>query len=96
MPRYTIIVEYAGGTYVSQTQASNRFLATRWWLDHSDSAPYIHKNKSKRMRRLESRLTDLDCGVGPLTGCLNVWQCLFKLGGRFGSFHIIATCEDIE
>ena len=100
MPRYTIIAEHGGGTYVSQVLADCRDSALRIWLDDTNpataSAPYIHNNKRKHREKLEKQLTDPDFGLGSLTGCVNVWQCLFRIRKEAGSFHIIKTDEEGE
>jgi hypothetical protein len=99
MPLYTTIAEHDGGTYVSQIQAEDRNAALRYWIEDSnpDSASsYIHNNKRKHKAKLASQLMDPDFGIYSLTGCVNVWQCLFRIRKMDGSFHIIRTDGEAE
>jgi hypothetical protein len=99
MPRYTIIAEHAGGTYVSQFHANSRGAALQMWIDDprpDSSARYIHKDKQKHRDKLGELLTNSDSSPWELDGCVNVWQSLFRVRKQGGSLHIIRTDEDAE
>src|SRR5579864_895530 len=69
-PLYTLICEYAGGTYIAQLNASSPKNAILSWLDTRASRRYIPKEVRLRMKD----------GLGdappvPISGCRNVWCC---------------------
>ena len=49
MGTYTFIVEFKGGTYISQHRAPDIIAAFNMWADYFSKEPYVSKMQSKQL-----------------------------------------------
>ncbi len=90
MPLYTVIADYAGGTYVAQYRASSPRAVLAKWV--RGSAEGILRSK-KRDAVLRRRLTQPDSRPVPLSGLTSVWCCSFSVGRKLLLLNIVETGE---
>ena len=93
MPLYTIIADYAGGTYAAQQRARSPRLALSKWAQDSDSAEHIHERQQARREALQRALTDQELVLAPLEGLVGVWCASTTITGRLLILNVIETCE---
>ena len=94
MPLYTFILEYKGGTYISQVSASSFKEAPRVWANAFDSNTKPEYQKlfepdfdRKLIESLEPEL------ITPLTGLLNTWAwSAYRLESP-ATIHFTRTAE---
>ena len=85
---YTVILDYNGGTYVSQILCESIEDVLEKWLDNFDFN-YI----SKKPNIKEKFKKEIVCYGKPnlLNGLINVWYISILIKKKSGSFHIILT-----
>ncbi|MET3528147.1 hypothetical protein [Phenylobacterium koreense] len=69
MHLYTIMLDYAGGTYVAQTCAADERAAVRDWIGMLSSDQIAHSVSEEVAAAFE----DFDYGLVPLNGLAGVW-----------------------
>lgn len=92
MPLFTVILDYRGGTYVSQVEASGPRAALLAWavaLDPRDVKFLGEKRKQSLIRELEHDEYDLYDPVA-LAGMRNAW-CTFAPLPSLALVNIVAT-----
>ena len=68
---YTILVEFDGGTYISQEYADNPFIAVRYWSRNETSNGFpMQLNESQR---IELQQDFFNADLVPIDGLINVW-----------------------
>jgi hypothetical protein len=96
---YTVVMEYGGGTYVSQIDASSVEQALRLWaakLDAGAVAGLDHEGKVELVDDIEEELSNGGQPV-PLTGLVNAWCASAWISGRgLMLINIIATVPSAE
>ena len=91
MPLYTVIFEFRGGTYISQTQAESESAALHRWAQDLDVRGIQHLGsfrKRKLITEIDKDLKELNAPF-PLTGLQNAWCAGSFLGT--GLINIIKT-----
>jgi hypothetical protein len=88
MELYTIVMDYRGGTYISQIWAENIDTACKLWAENINiEAIQFFKQK------LKNRLITEIVNEKPIKsdGAVNVWFVLAKLNNFFAHINIIKT-----
>jgi hypothetical protein len=93
MPLYTIIADYGGGTYVAQHRASSTRAALARWVQESESAKHVHRNRKAAQAALRRELTDPDNLPVPVAGLLRVLCTSASIRSRLLLLHIVETNE---
>lgn len=94
---YTVVMDYRGGTYISQVEADDVATALRRWaaaLDVWEGERLGPQRKAKLIRKLDE---DLACDMGPvlLDGLINAWCTTVRLSrGSSLLIHIVATVQE--
>jgi len=87
MKKYTFIVEYRGGTYISQYVAFDLKIALSMWVNHLDKR-YFSTHKKQL---LQEEIPDIDFFPVPVEGIENVWCGSYLSGKYFLLLNIIET-----
>ena len=88
MPLYTFIMEYSGGTYVSQVKASSPRSACIKWarnLDVSQVGALSLKSKDSLIEQMKTELP------APIDGMSNVWCAAALLRGGLALINFVRT-----
>jgi len=91
MALYTVILDYRGGTYISQTHAEDESSALRSWAQPLDTREIQHLGPSRKRKlilEIDKDLKELNAPF-PLNGLQNAWCAGSFLGG--GLVNIIKT-----
>ena len=88
MKKFTVIVEYKGGTYISQYMASSVLVALKIWAENLDLQYFPEKEKRKILEELGNDPDDLPA---PIDGVDNVWHHSFVVYRRSYFINIIET-----
>lgn len=100
MPIYTVIVDYAGGTYISQVSASRIDNVLAQWADDFDFVYLTKKRnpkkKSKILRRKKyvKKLIEAEDSPVLLRGLQNVWCTSFLIKKKSCLINIVSTTEN--
>jgi hypothetical protein len=89
MALFTVVLEFDGGTYISQFRAASAQTAA---VKH---AAHLIGNKAVgklAIRRRLARGLSADRPVA-IAGVHNVWCCSTSVGKRFGMVNLVATAE---
>jgi hypothetical protein len=86
---YTVILDYIGGTYISQVSGNSPIIVLHKWLsklnDQDLTRWHITREELARIMKDEE--------IVPLDGCINVW-CISGSGSRgLALINLIATVE---
>ena len=87
---YTFIVEFKGGTYISQYRATDLIIAFNMWADYFSKEPYVSKMQSKQL--LED-VKDDNFFPSEISEVVNVWSWTSVLWGKFIILNIVKTAE---
>ncbi|MFN2597187.1 MAG: hypothetical protein ABR563_08390 [Pyrinomonadaceae bacterium] len=90
MPLYTFIMEYAGGTHVSQVRASSPKSACVKWareLDVSQVEGLGVKSKQSLIDQMETE------SPAALDGMLNAWCTTALLRGELALINLVRTAQ---
>ncbi len=90
---YTVIVDYAGGTYISQVRASNEAEALKQWC----ASFSVEEGVPENVRPIADKvLSDLDLFKPvALEGLTSAWHGrTVDYRRRLGSINIVRTAED--
>ena len=88
MRLYTFILDFRGGTYISQFKGINVETAMLNWAYELDTKPIAHLRK-KHMKKIRKNLGE-DILV-EITGTKNVWCHSFLLGKHLALLNIVGT-----
>lgn len=89
---YTLILEFNGGTYISQILGIDEIHASRVWAKTFE----FKKIKSLSMIANSDIETQLDLEeVTAINNCKNVWMMGLNINGFYSLIHIIKTDEDL-
>jgi len=94
---YTISVDFRGGKYIYQQQASDYKDATITWAKNlkAGEIQYIgSKVKTELINEIENDINENL--ITPINGTQNVWLCSAALKTGFAMVHIIKTSDAIE
>lgn len=89
MPLYTLIADYARGTYVAQHRASSPRAAAAKWV--RESAECVHGNKKAAQTALQRGLAQGDNLPVPLAGLVGVWCMSATFRRRLLLLNIVET-----
>jgi hypothetical protein len=91
MALYTIILEYRGGTYISQVRAGSPRAAAKQWAHTLDIGVVKHLGAKGKQQIIRSLENDEYCLHEPvaLTGLVGVWCIGMPIPG--GLVNIVAT-----
>mgnify|MGYP006332565185 FL=1 len=90
MNLYTCIVEFKGGTFISQHRASDLMTAFYAWADYFSKEPYVSKMQSKQL--LED-VKNEDFYPSEISEVINVWCWTSVIWGKFILLNIVKTVE---
>lgn len=92
MDRYTFVMEFRGGTYISQVEAESLALAIEKWSNSVDTKQIRHLGsigKSTLIKKLQSE------DPTPLQGLDDVWCLAASIKSGFTMINIIkCNCSD--
>jgi hypothetical protein len=88
MPLYTFIMEYAGGTYVSQVTASSPKSASVKWAQRLDVSQVSGLGQKSKESLIEEMKADVPL---TLTGLSNSWCATALIRGEFVLINIVQT-----
>lgn len=90
MGTYTFIVEFKGGTYISQHRAADLMTAFYEWADYFSKEPYVSKMQGKQL--LED-VKNEDFYPSEISEVINVWCWTSVIWGKFILLNIVKTVE---
>jgi hypothetical protein len=75
MAMYTFIMEYRGGTYISQVEAPSIEIAVVCWAEELNPSEITHLSPALKRQVVDGLKNDQDgvYGPTPLTGIVNAW-----------------------
>ncbi len=88
MPFYTFILDYKGGTYVSQVESSSNKTACFNWakgLNISEIYGFGKSGKEKLIEQMKTETPTL------LNGLINVWFVSALISGELASINFVQT-----
>ena len=92
MALYTFIMEFMGGTYISQVREKTLVKACLKWartLNSDDIKGLGPKGHDLLIREVEE-----ECQPVPISDTRNVWCTSARIKGRLGLIHVVQTSED--
>jgi hypothetical protein len=92
MPLYTFIMEYLGGTYISQVRAANPRLAARTWAKTLDYNEVLGMGETAKKKLTEEMLSGYSDPV-PITGVKHTWYCSALVRNKLMGINIVQTEE---
>ena len=88
MPFYTFIMDYAGGTYISQVKAPSEKSACVKWAKNLE----VSQIQGLGLKGQESLIQQMkEEGPGPLNGTLNAWCTSAIIRGKFALINLVQT-----
>jgi hypothetical protein len=91
---YTILVEYDGGTYISQEYANNPIEAVRYWSRNEESEGFL--KQLNRSERIELQQDFYDSDLVRIKRNINVWCDTTNIAGKFLLLHCIQTAKSVK
>jgi hypothetical protein len=78
---YTFIMDFRGGTYISQVMAKNVASATKKWANQLDTTPIKHMGPAAKAEIIREMNNEIHYPV-LLSGMSNVWciSCSIRVG----------------
>jgi hypothetical protein len=92
MNLYTFIMDYKGGTYISQAEAANEQEAIIRWIEKLDTTQVKGFSKSDKRKIIELGFSDDDRAT-PITGMQNVWYFNVRTKKGFAGINVIKTIK---
>jgi hypothetical protein len=90
MALFTVILEFEGGTYISQFQASSPNDAA---VKHADYLVGLRKMSTPTIRKRLADSLSQDTPIA-IEGIRHVWCCSASVGRKFALVNIVATAEN--
>jgi hypothetical protein len=90
MPLFTFIMEYRGGTYLSQIRADTHHAAPAVWAAAGDWSP-LPKSGKKFQVKLFAEIANNE--PEPVEGLANTWCIPALIGKRLALIHFIQTLD---
>jgi len=90
--RYTFIMDYLGGTYISQVEASNNREAMNKWLRELKIEDIDMFTREDQKNLIMNDFEDEEPVL--ITGMKNVWNTNVRTQKGCGSVHFIKTALD--
>jgi hypothetical protein len=92
MPLYTFIMDYQGGTYISQVRASTPRSAARAWARQLDYGAVQGLGRKGKEKLIEGMMSGYGDPV-PITGIKNTWCCSALMLNKSMGINFIQTEE---
>ena len=91
---FTVLLDYRGGTYVSQVQAETPAEAVQAWAASLDPKVVHGLGPSGKKDLVRVLAEDVEGGSGPvlLDGLTNVWCTSALMRGAGMTINIVSTC----
>lgn len=89
LPLYTFILEYAGGTYISQYRSQTVNDAVRVWI--TDEVTVVPGFKEKHREKIRAQFEDY--GLVAIDTIVGVWLFDFTVKKNTGWLHVVRTAE---
>jgi hypothetical protein len=89
---FTVIMDFRGGTYIAQVEASSSGKALRTWARNLDPRP-IHGFGEKSKQELIAELQEQDAEPAAIDGCAGVWCSTPLVRGKIAPINMIATAS---
>jgi len=90
MSVYTFIMDYDGGTYVSQVRSSSPIGAARKWAQSFDTRGVEGIGEASKLQMVNELNSGFEEPV-PLEGMLNTWCIHFVLRGKSALVNFVKT-----
>jgi hypothetical protein len=92
MPLFTALLEFDGGTYISQLRSTSPSRAAKKY------AAQLVTNEALGTLTLRKRLATAVSGEKPVAvnGVRNVWCCAVSVGNKLALLNIIQTNDDTQ
>ena len=90
MPLFTFLLEYEGGTYVSQVSAASPNLAPKAWAEGLDWAGVWKSEPLSKDELVDAMQSSVPT---PINGVKHTWCCAALLNGHTALIHFIQTAE---
>ena len=93
MGKYTFIMYFRGGTYISQVEENNLTGSIKLWASKLDIKPIKYfgiKAKEDLLKEIDEEIPTL------LDGLSNIWYMGFLLNGSYTVVHVIRTDKNSE
>ena len=84
---YTLILDWNGGTYVSQIEASDAPSALLAWADE------FRLPQTKPHKRISLGPLNVHENLVPASDCRNVWCASGRIGSKLALVHLVLTRE---
>ena len=87
---YTFIMDYDGGTYVSQVKASSPIGAARKWAQSLDTRGIEGIGEASKLQMINELNSEFEEPVA-LEGMSNIWFISFLLRGKLAMVNFVKT-----
>ncbi len=91
MALYTIIADYAGGTYVAQHRAASPRAALAKWAKDGNGTTHVVRRLRVAREALQRALAEPNNRPVPVAGLVDVWCISAFVKARLLLLHIIET-----
>ncbi len=90
---YTVVMDYRGGTYISQVDAGNLAGALETWADTLDQRSIEELGPRRKAELTDDIRVQLSSGQEPalLDGLVNVWCAAASTSGGLALINVVAT-----
>ena len=85
---FTVLMEYCGGTYISQVEEDSAGEALLAWAINLDPAPIAKFDEPRKLELIAEVQGD---NAVPLDGLVNAWCATALISGDLALVNIIAT-----
>jgi len=92
MNLYTFIMDYKGGTYISQVEAVDEQEAMICWIENLDTTQVKGFSKSDKRKIIALGFSDDDRAT-PITGMQNTWYFNVRTKKGFAGINIVKTIK---
>ncbi len=89
MELYTFILDYLGGTYISQVKSSNKFEAMKLWIQNLQIDEIENFSNNDKMNLIRDNFSDEDPIA--ISGLKNVWHFLITTSKGTGFVNFVKT-----
>jgi hypothetical protein len=90
MPLYTFIMEYEGGTYISQVMASSPKSACVKWAESLDASGIYRFSETGKSILVEEMKKEFPVAI---KGVLNTWFSSALILGKRANINLVQTVE---
>ena len=91
MALFTFVMDYRGGTYLSQVEARNKETAMRLWLEQLEVGFHADFTNDVKMALIKEDFEFYNVPT-PITGLKNTWGFVLRIN-KLAGIHFVKTCE---